>query len=77
MKIQTKYRLNFLLVENFHEVECTEGSLKCLCMIIGEGEGGWPCDDISKQVFLQSEIVFKLLPVVLLKIICFLSQFFH
>ena len=24
------------------------GSLKCVCMILGEGEEGWLCDDISK-----------------------------
>ena len=24
------------------------GSLKGLCMIMGEGEGGWLCDDVSK-----------------------------
>ena len=44
----------------------------------GGGGGCSPCDDISKQVFLQSEIVFKLSPVVLLKLIniCFLSQVF-
>ena len=41
------------------------GSLKCLCMIMGEGEGGWPCDD--KQIsFLQ-----RFLPAILLKIIMF------
>ena len=25
-----------------------EGSLKCLGMIMEEGKGGWPCDDIRK-----------------------------
>ena len=24
------------------------GSLKGFCMIMGEGEGGWLCDDVSK-----------------------------
>ena len=35
------------------------------------GDGGWLCDDISKEVSLQSATVFKLSPVILLKIICF------
>ena len=53
------------------------GSLKCLCMIMGEGRElalWW-----HKQIcFLQSEIVVKLSPLALLKIvICFLSQVFH
>ena len=30
------------------EVKGGGGSLKYLCMIVGEGEAGWPCDDISK-----------------------------
>ena len=28
-------------------------------MIIGDEGEGWPCDDIRKYVFLQSEIVFQ------------------
>ena len=34
-------------------------SLKCLFMIMAEGEGNWPYDGISKYVFLQSEVVLK------------------
>ena len=29
------------------------GCLKCLRMIKGEGEGGWPYDDISKNNFFH------------------------
>ena len=29
------------------------GFVKCLCMILGEGEGGWPCDDRRKYVFYK------------------------
>ena len=29
-------------------IEGGGGSLKCLCLIMAEGEGGWPCEDISK-----------------------------
>ena len=39
------------------------------------GEGGWPCDDINKLVFLQGEIVFKLSPVALLKLMFFIACF--
>ena len=36
------------------------GSIKCLRMIMGEGEGSWPYDDISKNNFFsQNEIVLK------------------
>ena len=28
-------------------------SLKCLLMIMGEGEGGWPYDDINKNNFVH------------------------
>ena len=29
------------------------GSLKCLRLIMGEGEGSWPYDDISKNNFFH------------------------
>ena len=45
-------------------------------MIMGEGEGGWSCVEISKEVFLQNEIVFKLSSVILLKLICFYVRLF-
>ena len=36
------------------------GSLKSLGMIMGEGEGSWPYDNISKNNFFsQNEIVLK------------------
>ena len=36
------------------------GSLKYLRMIMGDGEGGWPYDDINKNIFFsQNEIVLK------------------
>ena len=41
----------------------------------GGGGGGWPCDDIRKQFSLQSETVFKLSPVILLKLMFFISGF--
>ena len=41
----------------------------------GGGGGGWPCDDIRKQFSLQSETVFKLSLVILLKLMFFISGF--
>ena len=49
--------------------------MEVLCMIIGEG--GWPCVERSKKVLLQNEIVFRLSPVVLLKLMCSYLRFFH
>ena len=40
----------------------TEGEVeyqKCLCIIMGVDDEGWPCDKISKSGFLKTEIVFK------------------
>ena len=45
-------------------------------MIMGEEDGGWPGDDIKKQVFLQSETVFKY-HLLFDQSLCFLSQVFH
>ena len=47
------------------------GVSKMLMHDYGGGEGGWPCDEISKEVFFQSEVVFKLSSAVLLKFIMF------
>ena len=42
----------------FHNHRGGRGSLKCLRMIMGEGEGSWPYDDIN-NFFSQNEIVLK------------------
>ena len=33
------------------------GSLKCVCMIMGEGEGGWPYDDIKNNYLLHMFVI--------------------
>ena len=57
------------------------GSLKCSCMIMGEGEGIWPCEIVFKHILYIFIITTAfihfhgfpehLLPVVLLKLIMF------
>ena len=46
-------------VLTYHVITDGGGVSKRLMHDYGGGGVGWPCDDISRYVFLQSEIVFK------------------
>ena len=53
---QDIFKVVKLQLENVH-ILCNHrggrGSLKCLHMIMGERDGGWPYDDINKNIFFH------------------------